>query len=68
MSPHKKESLLHALDILAEFANSLAVDTECHTCIHYNENVCDLCDEEPPKEVLKTGCKNWEFNKDSCPF
>jgi hypothetical protein len=68
MSPHERSSLLRALDEIRGFVESLSEDKECGTCIHFKNFLCGLCNDFPPSEVVKVGCPQWTFDKDSCPF
>ena len=68
MSPHDKSSLLHSLEKIKSFVEKLPIHTDCFSCFHLKEGICELCDETPPKEILLNGCKEYQFNPDSAPF
>lgn len=39
----------------------------CRTCVHFHSGGCVLANgEEPPVEVIKSGCSSWEY--DEIPF
>ena len=39
----------------------------CVTCSHWKNNVCDLCNQLPPPEVIANGCNEYD-DKDYAPF
>jgi hypothetical protein len=39
----------------------------CITCANWNNNVCKLCNQTPPPEVIANGCPEYE-DKDYVPF
>ncbi len=68
MTPNRKTRLLYALEEIKNFINSLPEEQECGTCKHYQNYLCDLCDDKPPAEIIKKGCPQWVFDENSAPF
>jgi hypothetical protein len=51
----------------AEIQYLETMDTGCRTCVHFHSGGCVLANgEEPPVEVIKSGCSSWEY--DEIPF
>lgn len=39
----------------------------CITCEHFKNNLCMLCNQLPPPEIIANGCESYE-DKDYVPF
>lgn len=67
ISPMQKYNIQSALLLLSEFINTLEAEKSCDSCLHFNDGCALALGAMPPKEILSTGCKQWE-NKFEIPF
>ena len=68
MDPYEKNTLINCLKQALAFAESMPVATSCMSCKHLRHGrLCALFDSEPPTEVKKVGCPEWQFAAD-VPF
>ena len=66
MTPTEQSALLHALKMLTKFVEKHPIGTSCTSCTFYKYKKCSFYDSVPPEEVVKVGCKAWEW--DAVPF
>lgn len=50
----------------AQMWSDILEKKSCQDCTHWQQSVCQKWNAEPPPEVVKTGCDEW--NWDEIPF
>ena len=50
----------------AQMWSDILEKKSCNDCTQYQQGVCHHWNAEPPKEVVKVGCEEW--NWDEIPF
>ncbi len=64
MTPFEKIALLALID-------KIPTTTKCVHCIHLDtmpNNYCMKWQDRIPDDVMKSGCPDWEFDKEAMPF
>ena len=68
LHPHRKQSLLSALETFRQLVEGLPVQKSCSTCQHFSAPACTRWNAQPPADIQAVGCEAWEFDALSPPF
>jgi len=63
----QKQEILNSLNIIQQFVENVKIQTNCNTCIHYDNDKCALVDAVPPHNIIDNGCESWKVF-DDIPF
>lgn len=58
----EQQRIVDSLNNIRFFVESLEPQKNCHSCAHFQKNVCALAgDQVPPPNVILNGCPKWEI-------
>ena len=69
LSIQQKLVMIDELKMAIEVIKSIKHETPCSDCRNFEPDTgCSVASAMPPKEVLNTGCPEWNYNEQATPF